>query len=162
VSMIRSLAVKFIMLAVTIALVYWFGREASESSPKHAASGDDSRNVPLVEPAAVESDAKRSDRFAARTGTAESGAFSEASSGSASGKLLDINRAGAEELESLPGVGAVLAQRVIEYRTTVGRFQAIEDLRAVKGIGPKVFERLKPLVTVATVKLKGKAEKRPL
>ena len=160
--MIRSLAVKFIMLAVTIALVYWFGRGASESSPKHAASGDDSRNVPLVAPAAVESDTKRSDRFAARAVTAESGAFSEASGGSASGTLLDINRAGAEELESLPGVGAVLAQRVIEYRMTVGRFQTIEDLRAVKGIGPKVFARIKPLVTVTTVKLKGKAEKRPL
>ncbi len=160
--MIRSLAVKFIMLAVTIALVYWFGRGASESSPKHTASGDDSRNVRLVAPPAVEPDTNRSDRFAARTVTAESGAFPEASGGSASGKRLDINRAGVEELESLPGVGAVLAQRVIEYRKTAGRFQTIEDLRAVKGIGPKVFARIKPLVTVATVKLKGKAEKRPL
>ena len=75
---------------------------------------------------------------------------------------LDINRADAKALESLPGIGAVLAQRVIEYRTAVGRFQAIDDLRSVKGIGPKIFERIRPLVMIATAETNDKVEKQPL
>ena len=62
---------------------------------------------------------------------------------------LDLNRASAGELESLPGIGTVLAQRVIAFRESVGRFQKIEDLREVKGIGVKKFERLKSFVMVS-------------
>lgn len=62
---------------------------------------------------------------------------------------LDLNRATAGELESLPGIGTVLAQRVIAFRESVGRFQKIEDLRGVKGIGAKKFERLKSFVMVS-------------
>jgi competence protein ComEA len=56
----------------------------------------------------------------------------------------------------------VLAERVIAYRESVGRFQSVEDLREVTGIGSKNFDRLKPLVTVARTDTKGKMEKRPL
>jgi competence protein ComEA len=62
---------------------------------------------------------------------------------------LDLNRASAGELESLPGIGTVLAQRVIAFRESVGRFQKIEDLRGVKGIGAKKFEGLKSFVMVS-------------
>jgi competence protein ComEA len=75
--------------------------------------------------------------------------------------LLDLNRASAEDLESLPGIGAVLAQRVIAYRKSVGRFQAVEELREVKGIGVKKFDRIKLLVMVAASGSKGKTEKQP-
>jgi competence protein ComEA len=61
----------------------------------------------------------------------------------------------------LPGIGAVLAQRMIAYRTSIGRFHAIEELREVKGIGSKKFDRIRPLVTVAVSSSKGKAEKHP-
>lgn len=64
--------------------------------------------------------------------------------------LLDLNQASAEDLETLPGIGAVLAQRVIAFRTSAGGFRAVEDLRQVKGIGSKKFDRLKSLVTVST------------
>ena len=64
--------------------------------------------------------------------------------------LLDLNQASAGELEALPGVGAVLAQRVIAFRTAAGGFQTVDDLREVKGIGSKKFDRLKALVTVST------------
>ena len=77
-------------------------------------------------------------------------------------RVVDLNRATAKELESLPGIGAVLAERVIAYRQSVGRFQSVEDLREVAGIGSKKFDRLKPLVTVAAAETKGKQEKRPL
>jgi competence protein ComEA len=64
-------------------------------------------------------------------------------------RLLDLNQASAGELEALPGIGAVLAQRVIAFRTSVGGFRAVDDLRHVKGIGSKKFDRIKALVTVS-------------
>lgn len=64
--------------------------------------------------------------------------------------LLDLNQASAGELEALPGIGAVLAQRVIAFRTSAGGFRAVDDLREVKGIGSKKFDRIKSLVTVST------------
>ncbi len=64
-------------------------------------------------------------------------------------RLLDLNRASADELEALPGIGAVLAQRMIAFRTSAGGFRTVEDLREVKGIGSKKFDRIKSLVTVS-------------
>lgn len=73
---------------------------------------------------------------------------------------LDLNRASADELETLPGIGSVLAQRVIAFRKSAGRFQKIEDLRAVKGIGAKKYDRLKSLVTVSAGDSKRETERR--
>ena len=64
------------------------------------------------------------------------------------GALLDLNTATAEQLEGLPGVGPVLAQRIVEQRTRIGRFASVEDLRQVSGIGAKKFADLSPLVRV--------------
>jgi competence protein ComEA len=75
--------------------------------------------------------------------------------------LLDLNQASAAEFETLPGIGAVLAQRVIAFRTSIGGFRAIDDLRQVKGIGSKKFDRIKALVTVSTSGFHG-AEQREL
>lgn len=69
--------------------------------------------------------------------------------------LLELNQASAEELEALPGIGAVLAQRVIAFRTSAGGFRTIEDLREVKGIGSKKFDRIKSLVTVSASRPHG-------
>jgi competence protein ComEA len=69
--------------------------------------------------------------------------------------LLDLNRASTGELEGLPGIGAVLAQRVIAFRTSAGGFRTVEDLREVKGIGSKKFDRIKSLVTVSASRSHG-------
>lgn len=58
--------------------------------------------------------------------------------------LVDLNRAGVDELEGLPGVGPVLAERIVAYRTEHGPFQAIEDLLSVTGIGERKLESLRP------------------
>ena len=62
---------------------------------------------------------------------------------------VDLNHASAQDFERLPGIGPVLAGRIIDYRTSQGMFRDIEQLRKVKGIGPKKFEQIRPHVAVA-------------
>lgn len=62
--------------------------------------------------------------------------------------LIDLNTATQAELEGLPGIGPVLAQRIIDFREDNGGFTAVEQLREVSGIGPSVYEDIVDLVTV--------------
>ena len=62
--------------------------------------------------------------------------------------LVHINSATSDELQRLPGVGPVIAKRIVEYRRRVGRFVKPEQLMDVKGIGPKTFEKMRPFVTL--------------
>ena len=62
--------------------------------------------------------------------------------------LLDLNRATDQDFDALPGIGPRLAERIMEYRQSAGAFHSLDELRAVKGIGKKKFERIRPLVTV--------------
>ena len=68
----------------------------------------------------------------------------------ASGEPMDLNQASAAQLESLPGIGAVTAERIIEYRQEHGGFKKTEELMNVRGIGERSFLKLRPLVTVGT------------
>ena len=61
---------------------------------------------------------------------------------------LDPNTATNEELQTLPGIGPVLAARIIEYRETVGKFRTIDDLLAVKGIGEKTLAKIGPYLEI--------------
>ena len=61
---------------------------------------------------------------------------------------INLNTATAEQLEAIPGIGPVLAQRIIEYRQTHGRFQSVDELLEVRGIGPKRLENMRPYVVV--------------
>ena len=61
---------------------------------------------------------------------------------------LDLNTATAEELQELPGIGEVIAQRIIDYRELCGRFLDPEQLMEVDGIGQAKYEKLRELVTV--------------
>lgn len=61
---------------------------------------------------------------------------------------VDLNRAGREELESLPGIGPALAGRILESRSRDGPFRTVEDLLRVPGIGPATLERLRSLTRV--------------
>ena len=64
------------------------------------------------------------------------------------GGLLNINTATQAELETLPGIGPVTAQHIIEYRQANGPFPDIEAIQDVPGIGPKTFEEIKDLISV--------------
>ncbi len=61
---------------------------------------------------------------------------------------ISINKATLEELISLPGIGEKTALKIIEYRETYGPFWNIEDLKNVKGIGDKKFEKLKDYISI--------------
>jgi competence protein ComEA len=61
---------------------------------------------------------------------------------------LNLNRATAEQLEALPGVGPSLAQKILEFRKANGGFKSVEELDQVPGIGPKKLEEITPLVTL--------------
>ena len=65
------------------------------------------------------------------------------------GEPVDINRASVDELIGLPGIGEVMAKRIIEFREQHGPFKRVEDLLKVKGIGEKSFQKLRPSITVS-------------
>lgn len=62
--------------------------------------------------------------------------------------LLDLNSATAAALETLPGVGPVLARRIVEYRASRGGFRRLDDLLQVKGVGPRLLDGLRQRVVI--------------
>ncbi|MDQ3167883.1 MAG: ComEA family DNA-binding protein [Chloroflexota bacterium] len=62
--------------------------------------------------------------------------------------ITNLNTATEAQLEALPEIGAVLAGRIVEYRSRVGRFDSVDDLASVDGISDRIVEVLRPLVTV--------------
>ena len=65
-----------------------------------------------------------------------------------SDSLLNINLASASELEKLPGVGKVLAERIVTYRAEYGPFRRVEHLMMVRGISDRKFRAIRPTVVV--------------
>ena len=61
---------------------------------------------------------------------------------------LDINRASIAQLDTLPGIGPVTAQRIIDYRTKVGRINTVDELKKISGLGGAKFEEIKNLLRV--------------
>jgi competence protein ComEA len=148
-------------------------REPEPRSPSQAPVRRTTRVVTLVPPAPVQVIARRSTGRvlglggsgatksiapAPRAESVTSGAGEAPAAEARPGKpgklkspedgTVNINTADAEELQRLPGVGPAIAGRIIGYRDEVGRFQTLEDLKEVKGIGEKTFAKLRPLITI--------------
>jgi len=59
---------------------------------------------------------------------------------------MSINEAAMSELMNLPGIGPSIAQRIVEYREMNGEFKKLEDVKKVKGIGDKLFQKILPYI----------------
>ncbi|HST84782.1 MAG TPA: helix-hairpin-helix domain-containing protein [Kineosporiaceae bacterium] len=81
-------------------------------------------------------------------GSAGSGATSAAGGQAAPGAPVDLNTATVAELDALPGVGPVIAGRIVAWRQENGRFASVDDLAEVQGIGEATLAKLRPLVRV--------------
>ncbi len=105
----------------------------------------------LLEPHAGFSGAARAARAAGPAGRQDGGA-----AGEGSGALVDLNRAGPEELARLPGIGPTRAAAIVAWRGRHGPFRAVEELVGVPGIGPKTVEGLRGRVGVGRWAVSGK------
>ena len=140
--MLSSLLVRLAMVALTMGIVCWIGWTVPASRDAellHAEGpGEADRSPPLpVLPATRELPLTPPPQRHVREFTRPSAPLT-----------LDVNRASQQDFERLPGIGPVLARRIVEYRESRGTFQDIEQLRRVKGIGRKTFERIRAFVAV--------------
>lgn len=85
----------------------------------------------------------------------EKPAAKPAKTAAAPAAAVNLNTATQAQLETLPGIGAAAAKRIIEYRDKNGKFTKVEQLMNVKGIGEKSFLKLKPMITVGAAATEG-------
>jgi len=144
----QSLLLKLGMFAATMGVVFWIGwtlptsfdrardlaAESLEGPKSEIHSG--SERATMVSPSPVVSLSEQQSTVAAPKRSYKG--------------LLDLNRATDQDFDALPGIGPRLAERIVQYRQSVGAFHSLDELRAVKGIGKKKFERIRPLLTVAS------------
>jgi competence protein ComEA len=81
-------------------------------------------------------------------GTPPAAAAKKAAARVTSNNPLDLNRATASQLDTLPGIGPVTAQRILDYRAKVGRINAVDELKKISGLGGAKFEEIKDLLRV--------------
>ncbi|NOZ13303.1 MAG: helix-hairpin-helix domain-containing protein [Acidobacteria bacterium] len=63
-------------------------------------------------------------------------------------QIININKASVDQLTTLKGIGLKKAQAIVAFRTQNGNFKKVEDIMLVKGIGQKLFDKMKPFITV--------------
>ncbi len=154
-----SLLLKLSMLAVTIGVVFWIGWTAPSTVTHPYQDGVQSNPEPEAGPPAT---------VVSPPGSASSAPILSVSShpkaSGAGGKQeraqLDLNRANVQEVEELPGIGPVLAGRIVEYRKSGKIFRSIDELREGKGIGKMKFEQIRALVMVVPTTMQPKKDRK--
>ena len=149
-SMKKDFKIEWILSAAALALIcftlgFFLGRNSL--TPGTVAIETEQRALSeehSEEPAALE----EPEPSAALPNGTEADVSSSEGKSDETGGLLNLNTATAAELETLPGIGAVLAQWIVDYRTEHGPFLAVEDIMKVSGIGDKKYEAIESLITV--------------
>ena len=140
--MLATLAIRLGMFMLTMGVVLWIGRtvpQPQESAAVPFVSTDSRAQVSVPAPAVTQVPATTSAPPPPHAATPKR---------IPGEKTIDLNRASAQDLEALPGIGPVLAERIVAYRQTSGSFSTVDDLRGVKGIGKKTLEKIRTLVSV--------------
>ena len=139
--MLSSFLIRLGMLVATMGVVFWIGWAVPHSHSTGSGQEEtilESNEKPFSPGGQLTvSELAVSDRQSASKGD----------SSHASG-IVDLNNASEEEIEALPGIGPVLAERIVKYRQSRGAFRDIDQLRNVKGIGEKKFNRIRTRVYV--------------
>jgi competence protein ComEA len=155
----QSLLIKLGMLAATMGVVFWIGWTVPTTltRPAHGEiqSSSDVQSASLsglVSPLSLES--------SATTPSASSHHRAAVVERKQERAKLDLNRASAQEFEELPGIGPVLAKRIVDYRKSGKTFRTVDELRAVKGIGKKKFDRIRALVMVTPTAVQSERGKK--
>ncbi len=139
----EKIAICVTLIVMLLVGAFYLGRSTADSGviiqkSEEAVPSETAVSVPATAPAEVSSpepDSVVDEPVSASEEETDSG-------------LLDLNHATLEELETLPRIGPVLAQRIIDYREANGGFTTIEELKNVSGIGDKTFAALENLVEV--------------
>lgn len=144
--MLSSLIIKLVMFAATLGVVFWIGWSLPMSADRAHDLGVQSFDE-------AQADIASNRQPIAEVSPASVAFVPNQPSTAAVPKrspsdLLDVNRATEQDFDSLPGIGSRLAERIIAYRKSAGGFHSLDELRQVKGIGRKKFERIRPLITV--------------
>ena len=145
--MFYSLIIKLGMFAATLSVVFWIGWTLPTSF-------DRAHDLTATSFEGSESEITPGNGSATAVSPSSVALLSDQPSTAAAPKRfhqssLDVNRATEQDFDALPGIGPKLAERIVEYRQSVGTFRSLDELRAVKGIGNKKFERIRPLVRVS-------------
>ncbi len=178
-TVLQSLAIKILMLGITVGIIYWgvsaddqqLARVPEPSVMSQALEGvheeppvkrdpapETDRKVVVVEEPSPSGESALPDGHVSALAPAEpppsssvrrAKSFLTAPARRPVRFPIDLNKARMNDLLELPGIGEKLAERIVRYRKDHGRFQSIEELRKVKGIGKKRMERLRPLVITA-------------
>lgn len=135
----------WILLTITLVFAafvggFYFGRNS------HYADMQINAGIPTTTPGFFGSTA--SDPSQDNSGSDPSATSKPIPSASAAVFPININTATAEELDQLPDIGPVLAQRIVAYRREFGPFSCVEDLLHVNGIGEKTLAKIKEYITV--------------
>ena len=142
----QSLLMKLGMLAATMGVVFWIGWSLPTSF-------DRARDLAVNSSEGAQSEMAFANGRATTVSGSPAVSLPDRSATAPVPKrshqgLLDLNRATEQDFDSLPGIGPKLAERIMEHRQSLGAFHSLDELREVKGIGKKKFERIRPLVTV--------------
>lgn len=141
------MAILVVMLAASLTLLVQQSVNLADASPEPTPVTASSRAAADDDAPSCASSAPASSAQGQPDATPQSQPTQQAAP-QATPQLIDLNTATQEQLETVKGVGPVTAANIIAYRTSVGRFGAVDDLLNIDGIGPKTLEKIRGQVTV--------------